>query len=116
MPQYMSSQSKKHDISLEAVAFYLDGVERNRLDAAGPGGKAGEAIAIRDQLLKLSDDAFKSAIKTMKALIVEASDSKHSSGRGSEGEARGAARKLYDESRSSRGAGSRGTLSKVTGS
>jgi hypothetical protein len=112
----MSSNSKKHDISLEAVTFYLDGVERNRLDTSGPGGKAGEAIAIRDQLLKLSDEAFHSAIKTMKALIVEASDNKNVDGRTSDQEARGAARKLYDESRSTRGSGTRGTLGKVTGS
>jgi hypothetical protein len=112
----MSRDPKKHDISLQAVTFYLDGVERNRLDAAGPGGKAGEAIAIRDQLLKLSDDAFKSTIKTMKALIVEASDANGLAGHKADQEAKSAARSLYDESRAVRGAGSRGTLGKVTSS
>lgn len=110
----MSTSRKKHGISLEDIAFYLDGVERDRLDSVGPGGKTSEAIAIRDKLLRLPDDAFNAAIKSMKALVADVGVGGAKGQREAAEESLASGRRLYDESRATGSAGARGTLSKVS--
>ena len=112
----MGTLHKKHGISLESVTFYLDGVERDRLDSMGAGAKTGEVIALRDQLLKLPDEAFHAAVKSVKALVAESKDSSTAGKNTSFAESREAGRQLYDETRSKGAGGARGALTKVTSS
>ena len=112
--EYMATSLKKHGISLESVTFYLDGVERDRLDSMGAGAKTGEVIALRDQLLKLPDEAFNAAVKSVKALVAESKDSSNAGKNASFSESKEAGRKLYDETRARGSGGARGALAKVT--
>lgn len=66
-------KAKKSGVRLEDLAFYFDGVERDRLDATGTSRKTGEVLALRDKLLKLPEEQFDAAIKTVKGLIAESS-------------------------------------------
>lgn len=112
--QYMATIPKKHGISLEDVTFYLDAVERDRLDSTGAGGKAGEVLALRDKLLRLPDESFRSTVSSIRALIADLDESKGSRLGSGSNDARDSGRKLYEETRASRSGGARGTLGKVT--
>lgn len=102
-------KKKKATVKLEELMFYFDGVERDRLDAAGTSRKTGEVLALRDRLLRLPDDEFDATIKTVKGLLTEerndGSDDASRARRSAE------AQKLFTETR---GAGGGGRTSKVS--
>lgn len=92
----MAQPKKKTSVRLEDVCFYFDSVERDRLDASGTSRKSGEVLALRERLLKLPDENFDAAIKTLKSLVDDATPSKDADSRATRGQ-RG--RQLYDQVR-----------------
>lgn len=54
---------------LEDVCFYFDGVERDRLDAAGVSRRSGEVLALRQRLLQLPEAQFDAAMQALKAMV-----------------------------------------------
>ncbi len=111
----MANAPKNHGISLESVTFYLDAVERDRLDSMGAGGRASEVIALRERLLRLPEDSFQATVTSIRALLAD------HDGRGplntnantSSNDKQDQSRKLYDETRTVRTGGAGGILSKV---
>jgi hypothetical protein len=55
--------------SLSNVRFYLDGVITDSLDAAGISRRNGELMALRPQLMKLTDSEFESTIKAFRGIV-----------------------------------------------
>ena len=84
----------KGTVRLEDVCFYFDGVERDRLDAAGWARKSGEVLALRERLLRLPEAEFDAVIKTVRAVIAEPGDEG-----GKKSDAPPKARLLYDSIR-----------------
>jgi hypothetical protein len=60
---------KPSGVPLEAVAFYLDAVDRDRLDAAGASRRAADLLALRDRMLRLDAAAFDAALRTIKSVV-----------------------------------------------
>ena len=48
---------------LDNVRYYFDGVERDSLDATGVSRRNGELLALRSELLKLSEVEFDAVLK-----------------------------------------------------
>lgn len=90
--------AKKSGVRLEDLMFYFDGVERDRIDAAGTSRKTGEVLALRDRLLRLPDDEFDATIKTVKGILVD-SATVEDPGLKRDGQ-RAQARELFDQSKS----------------
>lgn len=65
----MTKQTPK--IKIDDVIFYFDAVVRDQLDSAGYCRKSGEILALRSELLKLSDGEFSAAVKTVKQLVAD---------------------------------------------
>lgn len=63
--------NKKPKVKLEDLRFYFDGVETERVDAAGWGRRSAEVLVLREKLLKMPAPAFEAAIKTMKNVIAD---------------------------------------------
>ena len=104
-------KDKKPGIKLEDLCFYFDGVERDRLDAAGLSRKSGEVLALRERMLRLSDGAFDSAIKALKSLVDDAAHTDDGA-EAAPGKKRRAA-ELYDTARKA-GRGGTGQTGKVS--
>lgn len=66
----MSNEFSKIDI--EKVWFYLDSLERDRLDVSGLTRKSGEVLALRQKLLSLPHHQYEAAMKTISKLVEEA--------------------------------------------
>lgn len=64
--------AKATTITLEDVAFYLDAIDRDRLDAAGASRRASELSALRSSMMRLSDEAFESAMRTIRHIVADA--------------------------------------------
>jgi hypothetical protein len=65
---------KPSGVPLEAVAFYMDAVDRDRLDAAGASRRAADLLALRDRMLRLNDAAFDVAIRTIKNVVEDVAE------------------------------------------
>ena len=55
--------------TLEDLYLYFDGVERDRLDAAGMSRRSGEILALRDRLMRLPEAEFDVVIRTLRSVI-----------------------------------------------
>jgi hypothetical protein len=106
----MASAKKKPGVKLEDLYFYFDSVERDSLDAAGISRRSSEVLALRERLLRMPEEEFDAAIKTMRSLCTDAPR-----GDGEGREARGQkARQLYEQTRARPSGGSGGKTSKVS--
>ncbi len=79
------------NISLEDVCFYFDGVERDRLDAAGTSRRSGEVLALRDSLMRLPEAEFEVVIRTLRRVVSDAGEE-----RSPNNESPSRAKTLYD--------------------
>ena len=59
-------------VTLEDVAFYLDAIDRDRLDASGASRRASELSALRTNMMRLSDEAFETAMRTIRHIVADA--------------------------------------------
>ena len=87
--------NNKAKVKIEDVCFYFDGVERDRLDAAGMSRRSGEVLALRERLMKLPEAEFDAVIRTLRQLIEDKVDPNATKGQGPE-----RARLIYDAVRS----------------
>lgn len=74
-PLSMFSRDAKEaadSVPLQDVAFYLDAVDRDRLDVSGASRRASELLALRASMLRLSDEAFDMAIRTIQHIVADA--------------------------------------------
>lgn len=110
----MNSPPKNDQFSLADIAYYLDGVERDRMDAVGASGKTGEVIAIRDLLLQLPDEHFKATIQSVKALVADARRNPQGQNSRERNPGPAAAAALYDDSRLARTGSTGRTVGKVS--
>ena len=65
------AKAREAAVTLEDVAFYLDAVDRDRLDASGASRRAAELTALRANMMRLSDEAFETAMRTIRHIIAE---------------------------------------------
>ena len=108
----MAAPKKKSiHVRLEELCFYFDGVERDRMDSSGTSRKSAEILALRDRLLKLPDENFDAAIKTVKSLVDDVNTKDGDDARATRG-AKGKA--LYDQVRGQGRGGTGGGTSKVS--
>jgi len=97
-----SAKKSAPNIALEDVYFYFDGVERDRLDAAGTSRRSGEVLALRESLMRLPEAEFEVVIRTLRRVVTDAGEERSNGGESSQ-----RAKTLYDSVRMPTG-GSKG--------
>jgi len=66
------SQNKDNPFNFEKIWFYLDSLERDRMDASGLTRKSGEVLTLRQKLLSLPTHQYEAAMKTISKLVDDA--------------------------------------------
>ena len=69
------SQTKKIVATVDELERYMDGSERDRIDLVGHSKRVGDLLSLREQLLRLPDDAYDATIFAMRSLLSHATNS-----------------------------------------
>lgn len=56
-------------LTLENICYYLDGQEKIQRERGGLSRKTAEFLLLREQMLRLPQEAFEATLKTMQALV-----------------------------------------------
>jgi hypothetical protein len=95
------AQPKKTIVPIDDLERYFDGATRDRIDLTGHSRRVSDLLHLREQLLRLPEDAYEATIAAMRGLLQQAaggtpagsSEKKNQSGGGE------AARQLYEAAR-----------------
>ena len=85
---------------LDNVRYYFDGVERDSLDATGVSRRNGELLALRSELLKLSEVEFDAVLKTFWGVVKASSGKEDGKSGKSKSPTYEQSKQLYNETRS----------------
>ena len=66
------SQAKKMIASVDELERYMDGSERDRIDLVGHSKRVSDLLSLREQLLRLPDDAYDATIFAMRSILTHA--------------------------------------------
>lgn len=116
MWDYKQQLAEEDGVPLASVAYYFDAAERDRIDANGASRRAAELAILRERLLKLSDEAFELAIRTIRNVV---SDADRDGNKDAQAEANATKKRLgselYERS-TGRAVGGSGVTQKITAS
>jgi len=108
------SQSKKIIATVDELERYMDGSERDRIDLVGHSKRVSDLLSLREQLLRLPDEAYDAAIFAMRSILSQASkgDSGKSEQNGNKRHS-DAAKELYEAARKKASSSSVKSIGKV---
>ncbi len=68
------SVTKKIIATVDELERYMDGSERDRIDLVGHSKRVGDLLSLREQLLRLPDDAYDATIFAMRSILSHATN------------------------------------------
>jgi hypothetical protein len=107
------TQVKKIVATVDELERYMDGSERDRIDLVGHSKRVSDLLSLREQLLRLPDDAYDATIFAMRSILTQATggDSVKTEQNGKKRDS-DAAKELYEAARKK---ASSGTSAKAIG-